>query len=195
MRLLVRGDDHPKACTGRRLLAQGLARAARRSDEARGLHLDPYASDALSGGDRATALHSGLVVLDCSWNRLSERMRRAPTSESGTARIRRRLPYLMATNPQHYGRWSQLNTVEAFAAALAILGEEAEASELLAGFHGGKAFLSVNAERLARYRACGSSEEVRQAERELLGGPTGRPGPAGVGSGAATYGDKHSHME
>ncbi len=77
---------------------------------------------------------------------------------------------LVAANPQHFGRWTELNTAEALAAALAILGREAEARRLLDGFAGGASFLDLNRERLARYAGAGPPEAVAQAERELLAG-------------------------
>ncbi len=72
---------------------------------------------------------------------------------------------LLAANPQHYGRLAELNTVEALAAALAVLGRRAEAVELLRGFAGGPAFLEVNLARLARYAAAPTAETVTEVER------------------------------
>jgi pre-rRNA-processing protein TSR3 len=77
---------------------------------------------------------------------------------------------LVAANPQHFGRVAELNTAEALAAALFLVGRAHEASSLLEGFAGGTAFLEVNRERLVRYRSAGSREEVVQAEREVFGG-------------------------
>lgn len=76
----------------------------------------------------------------------------------------------MAANPQHYGRLSELNTVEAFAAALWVLGERDAARRLLEGFSGGPEFLSVNAERLRAYGAAADGSEIRAAERALFAG-------------------------
>jgi pre-rRNA-processing protein TSR3 len=171
LRLLVHlaGEDHPKACTGRRLLAR--RRAARFRPSNYGGHppviLDPYARDPLGPGDRDAAIRGGLLVVDCSWNRLTERGRFPGEEIRG---IRRRLPILIATNPQHYGRPAQLNTVEAFAGALALLGRRTEARELLSGFHGGEAFLEVNRARLTAYESARSFDELRAAERSLFGG-------------------------
>jgi len=76
---------------------------------------------------------------------------------------------LVATNPQHYGRVAQLNTVEAFCAALSILGREEEAKEVIAGFHGADEFFSVNRDRLDRYRSSATATEVAGAEKALFG--------------------------
>lgn len=169
--VVVLGDDHPQACTGRRLLRQGLAVAASSGDLGRGgVVLDPFAADPLSQEDRVPAERGGVVAIDCSWNRLSERGRWPARAPRGAVTGRaRRLPLLIATNPQHYGRVGELNTAEALGAALYLLGRPAEAEELLDGFAGGRAFFEVNRPRLDRYRRARSSEEVRGAERALFG--------------------------
>ena len=73
--LEVTGDDHPKACTGRRLLQRGQARSVPRGRRVRPtpVVLDPYASDPLSAEDRLPAERGGLLAVDCSWNRLAAR--------------------------------------------------------------------------------------------------------------------------
>ena len=172
--IVLAGEDHPKACTGRRLLHRGLARAAR---SAEGLSpspivLDPYAPEPLGPGDRPTALKAGILAVDCSWNRLTERGA-FPRDTGPDARVRRRLPILIATNPQHYGRPAQLNTVEALAAALFLIGRPEQSLGLLAGFRGSDSFLSVNAERLAAYTRERTSVGILAAERRLFGGETG----------------------
>ncbi len=173
LRIVLAGEDHPKACTGRRLLRWG--RAVRAPAEARaaarGVVLDPYAPTPLSPADRRAAEDGGVLAVDCSWNRLSERGR-FPGTEAGTRPVgrRRRLPLLVATNPQHYGRVAQLNTVEALSAAVYILGRPLEARDLLAGFRGGDDFLEVNRERLERYRRAAAAEDIGLLERNLFGG-------------------------
>ena len=166
------GEDHPKACTGRRLLRLGRARRVVRAE---GLHppaivLDPYAPVPLSAADRVVAEEGGLLAVDCSWNRVAERGRLpgplAPRSHGG---IRRRLPMLVAANPQHYGRVAELNTVEALSAALCVLGFAEEGGALLEGFRGGPGFLEINRERLQWYAGARSADEVRSAETELFG--------------------------
>ena len=167
--LTLTGEDHPRACTGRRLLERGVAdRFPARSGEAPGpVILDPFASTPLTRVDAPAAERGGLLVVDCSWNRLSERAHLPGTVPKGR---RRRLPILVATNPQHYGRLAQLNTVEAFAAGLALLGRPDAARRVLAGFRGSDQFLVVNAERLSAYRAAADVTELRAAERTLFGG-------------------------
>lgn len=171
--IVLAGEDHPKACTGRRLLHRGLARAVARVEgiAPTPLVLDPYAPDPLGPGDGTTVARGGILAVDCSWNRLTERGRFPGSEAGGRARgIRRRLPILIATNPQHYGRLAQLNTVEALAAALYLVGRPAEATHLLEGFSGSDSFLEVNRERLDAYARETDADGVRAAERRLFGG-------------------------
>jgi pre-rRNA-processing protein TSR3 len=78
---------------------------------------------------------------------------------------------LIATNPQHFGRLAELNTAEAMAAALYVLGRPSEATALLRDFPGGASFFDVNRERLRRFARARTPEEVRAAERSLFGPP------------------------
>jgi pre-rRNA-processing protein TSR3 len=129
--------------------------------------LDPYAPDPLSRADLPVAERGGILVVDCSWNRLAERGGFPGARSIGD---RRRLPFLVAANPQHYGRLAELNTVEALSAALYVLGRPEEAAGLLRGFAGGEAFLEINRERLDRFATATSAEATRRLERSLYGG-------------------------
>jgi pre-rRNA-processing protein TSR3 len=171
--IALAGEDHPKACTGRRLLARGLARPARvrTGGRVRPITLDPHAALPLSAGDRARVESSGLLAVDCSWNQLASRGRLPDDpSESGRPPPRRRLPILVAANPQHYGRLTELNTVEALSAAVYLLGNPAQAARLLEGFRGGPQFLEINRARLDAYAAAADGDAVRELERTLFGG-------------------------
>lgn len=175
LRLSVAGEDHPRACTGRRLIRLGLAE---RVDLGRpiprgAILLDPHAPVPLSRSDRPGALAGGLFGVDCSWNRLAHRGGYPAEPRGVPGAQRRRLPYLLAGNAQHYGRLGELNTAEALAAGLYLLGEIDRATGLLEGFPGGASFLRLNEVRLRRYADCAAPEETRRAEAELFGGPTG----------------------
>jgi pre-rRNA-processing protein TSR3 len=171
--IVLAGEDHPRACTGRRLLARGLARRVLDTERLRPapVLLDPYAPEPLGGADRAAVARGGVLAVDCSWNRLSERGQ-FPTGLAGAGAHahRRRLPLLVATNPQHYGRLAQLNTAEALAAALLIVGRPAEARDVLAGFGGANSFFEVNDERFRAYAKARNSDAVRAEEQRLFGG-------------------------
>ncbi len=194
-RLLLRvvGDDDPKVCTGLRLVRFG--RARRVGDIGR-LHpppllLDPHAPLPLSRADARTAREGGILAIDCSWNRLSERAGiLGPRRRERGGPVHRRLPYLLAANPQHFGRMGELNTVEALSAALHLLGYREAAAKLLEGFRGGPSFLEVNRVPLARFGAGRTPEEVLTSERSFYGGsssegPSKAAGPDAPRAGAA----------
>lgn len=65
----------------------------------------------------------------------------------------------------------QLSTAEAFAAALTILGERAEAEQVMTAFPWGVRFFEVNAEPLADYAACATSGEVVRAQANYVPEP------------------------
>ena len=168
MELHVRyeGDDDPKKCSARKLARFDLVelhRSARATPP--GIVLDPYADVALSPADRGSvdgAASDRLVALDCSWE----------TAEAEAFRLRgphRALPFLVAANPVNYGTPFRLNTVEAFAGALCILGERERAEEILSKFRWGHTFLELNEEPLQRYADCADSAAVVAVQSEYLG--------------------------
>ena len=168
MELHVRyeGDDDPDKCSARKLARFDLSelhRATRSTPP--GIVLNPFADQALSPADRPTAgdgaRHGRLVALDCSW----ETAQREAFDLEG---VHRSLPFLVAGNPVNYGTPFQLNTVEAFAGALCILGERPQAEEILAKFSWGQTFLDLNEEPLERYADCADSTEVVAVQDDYL---------------------------
>ncbi|WP_159903982.1 DUF367 family protein [Salinirussus salinus] len=161
MQLHVRyeGDDDPEKCTARRLAHLGhatLHRSARETPP--GVVLDPFADRALSPAD---AGDDRLVALDCSWE--------TATDEAfGLEGPHRSLPFLVAANPVNYGTPFRLNTAEAFAGALTILGHRDQAEGILETFSWGDTFLELNAEPLARYADCADSGEVVAVQDDYL---------------------------
>ena len=170
--IVVVGDDHARACTGRRLIRLGLARAVGPSAWAarKPVVLDPYASVPLTAADRERAQAAGLVAVDCSWNRLSSDHASHRLRGGEPAGVRRRLPMLLAANPQHFGRVGQLNTAEAIAAALFLLGAPEQGRSVILGFAGGGTFLELNQDRLARYSVAQEPTELVHLERALFAG-------------------------
>ncbi len=168
--VVLAGEDHPKACTGRRLLRQGLAREFRRTASRRPgpILLDPRAPFPLTSADEAKARAGGLLVVDCSWNRLERRGGFGLEMAWLGRYAHRRLPWLLAGNPQHYGRVGELNTAEAMAAALEILGEPDRAARVVETFAGGPGFLALNRALLDSYRAARSSDDILTAERAFF---------------------------
>lgn len=172
--IVLVGDDHPRKCTGRRLVRLGVAREVRLplSASERPVVLDPYAPTALTRADLPRAVAGGLLAVDCSWNRLAARRARGLPWELVLPRAAgRRLPILVAGNPQHFGRLGELNTAEALAAALVVLGRAGEGRRLLSGFAGGAAFLELNSARFVRYAAATSPAALAREERALFGAP------------------------
>lgn len=162
MQLHVRyeGNDDPKKCTARKLAKFELAELHRSTRVTPyGIVLNPFAEQALSPADRAKT--DRLVALDCSWETAEE-------EAFDLAGPQRSLPFLVAANPVNYGTPFQLNTVEAFAGALWILGEQEQAEAILSKFRWGETFLDLNAEPLRRYAACSDSAAVIEIQEEYL---------------------------
>jgi pre-rRNA-processing protein TSR3 len=159
------GDDDPDKCSARKLARFDLATLHRSSRETPpGIVLDPYADRALSPADAETDTDPAvqrLVALDCSWE----------TAEAEAFRLEgphRSLPFLVAANPVNYGTPFQLNTVEAFAGALCILGHRKQAETILGKFRWGHTFLELNDEPLRRYADCADSSAVIAVQSEYL---------------------------
>ncbi|MFB6139662.1 MAG: DUF367 family protein [Halosimplex sp.] len=166
MELHVRyeGDDDPEKCSARRLARfdhAELHRSARATPP--GIVLDPFADRALSPADREGPgnRRDRLVALDCSW----ETAEREAFELEG---IHRSLPFLVAGNPVNFGTPFRLNTVEAFAGALCILGEREQAESILAEFSWGHTFLELNEEPLGRYADCADSADVIAVQDDYL---------------------------
>ena len=82
--------------------------------------------------------------------------------------MHRALPFLLAANPVNFGRPFRLSTVEAFAAALYILGEKEQAALILGKFKWGQTFLELNLEPLERYSEAKDSSEIVQIQGEYM---------------------------
>ena len=80
----------------------------------------------------------------------------------------RSLPYLVAANPVNFGKPFKLTTVEAFAAALYILGEDEQATTILGKFNWGHTFSELNCELLEAYARAKDSSEVIAIQSEYL---------------------------
>lgn len=137
--------------------------------------LDPHAEVPLTQLDLGAARSHGLLAVDCSWNRLGKRGG-YPDEERWLARfsVRRRLPLLLAANPQHYGRVCELNTAEALgASAYVLMGREA-AERFFEGFSFGPSFIALNGAMLEEYHRATDLEKVGEIERSYLAGPAVR---------------------
>jgi len=153
----------PKKCTGKRLKKFDLVRLHEKihSLPKGSILLDPMAEKALSPADGEI---SDIIVLDCSWNTVEEifpKLLRRKLQH-------RALPYLLASNPVNFGKPFKLNSVEAFAAALYILGNKDQAGNILSKFRWGHTFLELNREPLEDYSKAKNSEDIIQIQNEYI---------------------------
>lgn len=157
--LLLRQDD-PRKCTSIKLARLGVLRPLHRLRHIprSAILLNPTANSVFSQSD-ISFLQSGLVAVDCSWNRVSDTFgRRFPG-------LNRRLPSLMAANPVNYGHLSKLSSAEALGGALYIAGFEDQAKLVLSKFKWGPTFLTLNNEPLKDYSQATSEEQIMRVEQ------------------------------
>jgi len=161
---MLEREDDPKRCTAAKLVRfRKVTEVAMPAKIPPGsIVLDPEAEKALSAEDVSVARARGVVVLDCSWERLS----RFPRLRSGLRH--RALPFLLAANPVNFGKPQKLSSAEALAASLYILGERARAEELMSLFKWGPTFLDINRERLEAYASARTSAEVVAQQARML---------------------------
>ncbi len=124
--------------------------------------LTPFSKIALSPSDKQKVQQYGLVGVDCSWNDIQG------GKEALNKGIGRALPYLVAANPNNYGKPTKLSTVEAIAAAVYILGYEEQAENILSIFKWGKEFLKINRRYLDKYKRAKNSTEVVKIQNIFL---------------------------
>jgi pre-rRNA-processing protein TSR3 len=170
--VVLAGEDNPKACTGRKAIRLGLAAEAtsRHRPEKTALLLDPYESQPLMRLDARSAEDGGIVAVDCSWNRLSSKGE-YPTGVRWLSAMgnRRRLPLLLAANPQHYGVMGELNTAEALGASLYVIFGRESAEPFLERFSFGRSFVELNGERLESYYQAKDVGEIEELEKKWFG--------------------------
>ncbi len=158
-------EDDPKKCTAKKLHRFGYAvlQKSRRRLPSHAVLLNPFAEKSLSREDLSVAVQYGLVVLDCSWKTAEQTFQVLETTM-----VSRALPFVVAANPVNYGKPFQLSTLEAFAAALYILGEVAQATEILRIYTWGHRFLELNQEPLEEYRGAQTSAEVIRIMKKYI---------------------------
>ncbi len=154
---------NPKKCTGKRLKKFDLARIHEKvnSIPKYSILLDPFAEKAISKEDIDT---KDIVVLDCSWETVEEVF---PHLLKRNFK-HRALPYLVASNPINFGRPFKLNSAEAFAAALYIMGAPKQAEEVLSKFRWGHTFLELNHEPLEDYASAKNSHQVVEMQKSYM---------------------------
>jgi len=159
------GEDDPRKCTARKMQRFGCAELVTSFHQVPrdAVLLSPFSKKSLSQEDAVAVRRFGLVAVDCSWK----------TAEAAFGALEARnpsraLPFLVAANPVNYGKPFQLTTLEAFAAALSIIGETGQAERLVGLYKWAPHFLVLNREPLEAYRRARTSAEVVAAMREFL---------------------------
>ncbi len=161
--LLLKQDD-PRKCTAAKLTRFRSATPLFRVKQIprKALVLNPFTLSVLVAKDRAVACENGLVVVDCSWERVGKAF------AIGLPGYGRKLPTLLAANPVNYGKQHKLSSVEALAGALYILGFKDSASKLVAQFKWGPTFLTLNHEPLESYSSANTETEMSAAEAQYF---------------------------
>ena len=161
-------QDDPKKCTAKKLSSHGLVKLHEqmRNVPRRGFLLDPMANIIINPNDKKLIeLGASIVVLDCSWKKISESIDKL----SNTSKLERRvLPLLLAANQVSWGKIGRLSSVEAFAAALIITGYWNYAEIILKPFKFGKQFIELNYEPLKAYSNASSIEEMIMLQNEFF---------------------------
>ena len=161
----IDGDD-PRKSTALKIVRLGLAlKIPPNSIPRKAIVLDPFAHEVLTPRDRELITTHGLVVVDTSWNKPLEDLRRMFKVLKGIHRV---LPLLFAGNPINYARPTKLSSVEALAAALYIAGFKEEAKLILSKFSWGHTFIELNKELLEGYSMCSTKDEVIRIQEEVL---------------------------
>lgn len=153
----------PRKCSARKMVASGLAKELGhiRAIPSGTIVLSPYAEKAISPADRGIAMRRGITVMDLTWANIDSFPKVRGAAE-------RALPFLLAANPVNWGRPMELNSAEAIAAALYIIGEKEQAHDVLGRFRYGDQFFALNKEPLEAYAACKDSAEVVRVQEEFI---------------------------
>ncbi len=156
------GQCDPKKCTAKRLAHAGLIKTVKTIQKIpyNTILLVPIAEKALSPADSA----SSITVFDCSWSTIDVFV----DTLRAIKRKTRAFPYLRAAHPINYGKPFFLNSAEAFAAALFILGEQEQSHYILELFNWGTEFLRLNEEMLLAYSKAKDSSEVIVLQRRFM---------------------------
>lgn len=157
------GQCNPKKCTGKKIVRFKMAKLVEKVNmiPQGSILLDPMAEQALSPADN---IKKGITVLDCSWEHVE-----SVFPQLIKLKLQHRaLPFLVAANPINFGRPLKLTSVEAYAAALYILGYKDQAFEVLSKFNWGHVFLELNKMPLEEYSLAKNSTEILQIQSEYI---------------------------
>lgn len=158
-------EDDPRKCSARKLARFGYVKLENniRKIPRDMILLNPFAKKSLSAEDKKTALKHGILGLDCSWKNAENSF-----DYLDKKNISRSLPFVVAVNPVNYGKAFKLTTLEAFSAALYILGFVEKAEKILNLYKWAPHFLKMNEEPLQRYRKAKNSKEIIKIMNDYL---------------------------
>ena len=158
-------QDDPKKCSALKLKKLGYATVEKnfRRLPRGALVLSPFSKKSLSKEDLIIAENKGIIAVDCSWKQAENCFFKL--EKLGESRA---LPFLLASNPINYGKPFKLTTLEAFAAALYILGETDYAEKIMNIYKWGPHFLELNKQPLEDYRKAENSREVIEVMKQYI---------------------------
>jgi len=165
LRVYHTNDDDPKKCTARKMNRLGYAslHTKIRDLPPNMIMLNPFSKKSLSPEDTTHAVKHGVLAVDCSWKTAEQQF-----FELSKIHVSRALPFVIAVNPVNFGKALKLTTLEAFAAAVYILGNPGQAEQLISIYNWGSHFLTMNKNPLEDYRTAKTSKEVIQRMHEYL---------------------------
>ena len=158
-------EDDPKKCSAKKLHKFGFAKLEKnmRKTPKHAILLNPFAEKSLSKEDIEIAKEKGVLAIDCSWKNAENCFNKLAQDS-----VSRGLPFVVAANPVNYGKPFKLTTLEAFASALYILGEQDHAKEILNIYKWGPHFFELNKQLLEEYRKARNSKELIQIMNKYI---------------------------
>ncbi len=158
-------EDDPKKCSAKKMQRFGLVHLETKLSRLpkKAILLSPFAKQSLSPADKTIADTQGILGVDCSWKNADEVFQHLETKTYPRA-----LPFMLAANPVNYGKPFKLSTLEAFAAAVFILGNVKQAQQLVNLYKWGPHFLILNHEPLTCYAQAKNSTEIIRIMHEFL---------------------------
>lgn len=158
-------EDDPKKCSARKLERKGYAKleANIRKTPRKTILLNPFAEKSISKEDLDVALKNGILAVDCSWKNAEQSF-----DFLDKRNYSRALPFVVAANPVNYGKPFKLSTLEAFAAALYILGEKKHSEEILQLYKWSPHFITLNKNPLEDYSKAENSKQVVEIMRGYI---------------------------
>lgn len=165
LRVFHTNDDDPKKCTARKLSRLGFAHLHTKIRELppNMILLNPFTKKSLSPEDIPIAKANGILAVDCSWKTAEQQFHVLAKKQ-----ISRALPYVIAVNPVNFGKPLKLTTLEAFAAAVYILGDEKQAEQITSIYKWSPHFLTMNKNPLQDYQKAKTSQDVINRMNEYL---------------------------